>query len=175
MTPEQLSRNVVSGRPPKEIDVAQLEALSASFCSQNEIAAFFGVHQTTLAQRLRDSPDHRMAYERGVARAIVNLRRRQVDMALGREPEVDKDGKVLQPGRPPNTRMLVWLGKQYLGQSDRLTAIVDPLQRGAEVMAHDEVVVRWDQEMEATFQVLEGDILDAEFKEVLDDGREAAG
>ena len=61
----------------------------------------------------------------------VSLRRLQWDAAKGREGELLKDanGKTVtdDKGRPqwkvlpvaPNTTMQIWLGKQYLGQSDK--------------------------------------------------------
>lgn len=62
------------GRPPLEIDDAELERLCAMQCSDAEIAAWFGVSTRTIERR-RKEPRFSEAMERGKAKGRVTLRR----------------------------------------------------------------------------------------------------
>lgn len=84
------------GRPLKEIDADQVERLASIGCTQDEIAGFFGVDQSTISRRFASE----MAL--GASRCKISLRRRQWKAAGG-----------------GNVPMLIHLGKQILGQSDR--------------------------------------------------------
>jgi len=68
--------------------------------TQSEIAAWFGVSRPTIERRARE-PQFREAMEHGYARGRISLRRWQ-----------------FQAARKLNPTMLIWLGKQYLGQSN---------------------------------------------------------
>ncbi len=92
------------GRPPVEIDLGELESLCELGCTNREIAAHFGVSERLIELRRRRQ-EFRAAMERGEARANLSLRRQQMKLAL-------KGDKT----------MLIWLGKQRLGQSDRLSS-----------------------------------------------------
>jgi hypothetical protein len=91
-------------RPQKPIDWADVDKLCGLQCTEEEIAQFLGVSVDTLARRCQ--ADHEMSFaeyfdqKRGVGR--VSLRRSQWQLA--------------QKG---NATMLIWLGKQYLGQKDK--------------------------------------------------------
>lgn len=87
------------GRPPVEIDLEKVEALGRLQATKSEIAAFLGVDEKTL--REREGVDEAIA--RGFEYGKASLRRQQWLAAQG--------GDV---------RMLIWLGKQWLGQSDRI-------------------------------------------------------
>ena len=88
------------GRPERSINLAELEKLCALQCTQAEIADWFGVGSATIERRLRQ-PEYREVMERGYARGRISLRRKQMQLA--------------EQGNPA---MLIWLGKQYLGQRD---------------------------------------------------------
>ena len=90
------------GRPRIEITVSDLEALGELACVNREIAAFLGVSERTIEKRLQE-PELREALARGEARANVSLRRKQLNMALNGD-----------------RTMLIWLGKQRLGQKDKI-------------------------------------------------------
>ena len=88
------------GRPPKkEVDLKTVEAAAAIGCTQEEISHLVGCSVRLLQTR----EDIREAYDRGAARMKTSLRRLQWQKA--------KDG---------NVTMMIWLGKQVLGQKDRV-------------------------------------------------------
>ena len=89
-------------RPQKLIDPRQVEELARIGCTEQDMAAVLGVSVDTLQRRLRARLEFRGAIEKGHASLRNSLRRLQVKKAL--------EG---------NTTMLIWLGKQYLGQRDR--------------------------------------------------------
>lgn len=67
-----------------------------------ECAAVLGVSEPTYIKFKADYPEVAGAYRDGVGQGLASLRRRQFKAA--------EDG---------NATMLVWLGKQYLGQVDK--------------------------------------------------------
>ena len=83
-----------------ELDTDELEKLAAMHCTREEVAGFFGVALKTVQRRLKESR-YAEAWERGTARGRVSLRRAQFRVAEGGNPT-----------------MLIWLGKQWLRQSD---------------------------------------------------------
>jgi len=92
------------GPKPKPITADQLRVLAAMQCTQEEIGAVFGLRRRHFLQRVEDEPALREAMEEGWAQGRMSIRRQQYDL--------------LKSG---NVTMAIWLGKQYLGQSDRLT------------------------------------------------------
>jgi hypothetical protein len=64
----------VLGRAPVQIDPAELERLCAMQCTEEEIAAWFGVSKKTIERR-RKKDDFLNAMERGKAKGRVSLRR----------------------------------------------------------------------------------------------------
>lgn len=83
-------------RPKKDIDPKQVEALASILCTDEEIADVLKCSSDTLTRRFRAELDQ----GRNMGRA--SLRRQQWEQA--------KHG---------NATMLVWLGKQWLGQRDK--------------------------------------------------------
>ena len=69
-------------------------------CTDEEIAAWFGVTPRTIERRRKD-PAFSDILERGKAKGRISLRRSQF--------------KSVEQGNPT---MQIWLGKQYLGQTD---------------------------------------------------------
>lgn len=86
------------GRPKFEIEYAAVEKLAALQCTQEEIASFLGCSVDTLQADEKFSG----IYKDGISKGKMSLRRHQ--------------WKALEDG---NSTMLVWLGKQYLGQKER--------------------------------------------------------
>lgn len=79
-----------------QIDEEQVRFLAQIQCTHEEIAAFFHCSTDTIARRYAET----IKEEREVGRS--SLRKWQWDSA-----------------RKGNTTMLIWLGKQYLGQTDK--------------------------------------------------------
>lgn len=92
-------------RPRKEIDWQDAEKLCVLQCTGEEIAQFIGVSTDTLSRRCTEVHGVSFAEWIGQKREVgrVSLRRAQWKTA------VEKN----------NPTMLIWLGKQYLGQSDK--------------------------------------------------------
>ena len=84
------------GRPKTQIDLEQAEKLGMLQCTLKECSAWFNVPPSTLAGH----KEFRKAYEKGLENGKQSLRRKQWHLA-------DK-----------SATMAIWLGKQYLGQSD---------------------------------------------------------
>ena len=85
-----------------EIDLAELERLSAMQCTDEEIAAWFKVTTRTIERR-RKKRTFAEVMDRGRAKGRISVRRQQM--------------KLLEAG---NATMGVWLGKQILGQTDEV-------------------------------------------------------
>jgi hypothetical protein len=108
------------GRPRADVDLEQLEKLCELQCTQEEIASFFGLSLSTI-KRLAATPEGGAAIERGQALGRISLRRQQF--------------KLLREG---SNTMAIWLGKQYLGQRDKIEQTLrtppgDPLRIEAEI------------------------------------------
>ena len=89
---------MVAGRPRKVIDWDLVEKLSTIQCTTAEIARIIGVSESTLDHNKKFVQIHKKGLDEG----RMSLRRLQWKKA--------NDG---------NVTMLIWLGKQYLGQKDR--------------------------------------------------------
>ncbi len=91
------------GRPKIEIDLQQLEALAAINCTDEELAAILGVSTDTIGRRKQEEGSgFAEVYKRGRGKGKTSLRRLQWEAA--------KKG---------NITMMIWLGKQLLGQKDK--------------------------------------------------------
>ena len=86
------------GRPKKEIDYTTVEKLANIQCTQDEIASFLGISTRTLQ---RDEQFMEL-FNRGRENGKMSLRRIQWKHAEKSVP------------------MAIWLGKQYLGQRDKV-------------------------------------------------------
>src|SRR5205823_107423 len=83
-------------RPKKLISAKAVFEMAKIGCTQEEIGRVLGCDPTTIGRRFKPE------LERGNTELKVSLRRRQIKSAL--------DG---------NVTMLIWLGKQFLGQTDK--------------------------------------------------------
>mgnify|MGYP002520997096 CR=1 FL=1 len=84
------------GRPKKEIDCKLAEDLSSIMCTQEEIATVLGCDVRTLQR----SEEFCRAFKKGRERGKASLRRIQWKLA------------------EHNAAVAIWLGKQYLDQTD---------------------------------------------------------
>ena len=86
------------GRPKLDIDPEQVTRLARLHCTMNEMASFFGCHIDTLRDNFSNEID------KGRSEGNISLRRKQWQMAV-------EKGNVV---------MLIWLGKQMLGQRNEI-------------------------------------------------------
>ena len=92
------------GRPTKSIDYKRLDAMCAIHCTGEECAAILDVSYEHLNNQLKkDGNGNFLEYfkQKG-ANGKMSLRRKQFDHAMS-----------------GNATMLIWLGKQWLGQVDK--------------------------------------------------------
>lgn len=87
------------GRKLLDIDPVQVEKLSAIQCTLREMAAFFGCDAKTLSNRFSTE------IAKGKEQGKMSLRRKQYDVAMN-----------------GNVSMLIWLGKNYLDQAEKVDA-----------------------------------------------------
>ena len=95
------------GRPRIEFDDthwANFKKLCTMQATLVEIAAFFEVSEDTIERRVKETYGVTFAehYKSMSGSGKISLRRKQMDVALS-----------------GNVSMLIWLGKQYLGQTDK--------------------------------------------------------
>jgi hypothetical protein len=95
----------LGGRPPKlkpdATTLKQLAGLGAILCTTKEAAAALDVSEPTFLKFLADHPEAKAAFEDGKGKGKMSLRRSQFRLA------------------EKNAAMAIFLGKNYLGQTDR--------------------------------------------------------
>ncbi len=96
-----MARGEGGGRPLIPIDPLTVEKLAQIGCKTKEIADYFGVCEDTISGRFSAE------LTKGRSEVRMSLRRWQLESA--------KKG---------NVAMLIWLGKQMLGQQDRTELIL---------------------------------------------------
>lgn len=97
---------------PWKPDLNEVRRLCQLNCTDAEIGAFFGVCQKTVQRRKKEDPEFAEMIEQGRNFGKISLRRKQIEVA--------EEG---------NATMLVWLGKQYLGQKDKQDVEITELDR----------------------------------------------
>ena len=102
-----------AGRPQKEIDWKLVDKLLGIQCAMKEISGVIGVSHDTILRRCQDEHgiDFASYSEEKSQSGRMSLRRKQFDVALG-----------------GNVTMLIWLGKQYLGQKDKTETMLDTVK-----------------------------------------------
>lgn len=97
---------MAKGRPKKEIEKNKFEALCGIMCTRDEICDILGVSDKTLTGWcMREYGESFSAvYKKKSASGKASLRRHQFKLAEN------------------NATMAIWLGKQYLNQSDNTQA-----------------------------------------------------
>lgn len=98
---DQLTKNPV-GRPLKPIDFDAFEKMCHLHCTPEEIAGFFRITRPTLYDRVAEhyGEEFPTVYKNYTAGGKMSLRRYQLKQA------------------EKSAAMAIWLGKQYLGQTD---------------------------------------------------------
>lgn len=90
-------------RPKKEINYNVAEGLAGLMCTEEEIASVLDVSVRTLQ---RDDEFCRI-FKKGKENGKMSLRRKQFKLA------------------DTSASMAIWLGKQYLGQTDKIVSALD--------------------------------------------------
>jgi hypothetical protein len=100
------------GRPSKlaldDETLRKIENLAKIQCTEDEAAAILGVDQSTLSRFLHKHKKAMEVWMLGIRTGTASLRRMQFKAA--------EDG---------NVTMLIWLGKQFLGQKDQHHVVGD--------------------------------------------------
>lgn len=98
------------GRPRIELDYNTIDKLCAIQCTGEEIASVLNIDYDTLNRRIKQDTDMSFTeyFIKKAGNGKASLRRRQFELAAN-----------------GNVTMLVWLGKQYLGQSDKSDIMID--------------------------------------------------
>lgn len=104
------------GRPLAEINLALVDQLGRIHCTDAEIAVGCGVHPDTFRRRLKVDQELRDVLDAAREHGRISLRRLQWQAA--------------QNGR---LAMLIWLGKQILGQTDLTVVSIDEPAGGADL------------------------------------------
>jgi len=101
---------MVMGRPRIEIDWVEFDKLCTMQCTLVEIAGWFECSEDTIERRIREKYDCTFAelFTQKRSKGKISLRRKQYETAL-----------------KGNVAMLIWLGKQYLGQSDKQDSTIN--------------------------------------------------
>lgn len=98
-----------------------IERLYACNCSTKEVAAELGVSVDALNNKFNKEVN-RLARERGQERFKSEIRQEQ--------------RKILKRG---DSRMAIWLGKQYLGQTDKIEASVTVEEKSADELTWEDL------------------------------------
>ncbi len=121
----------IGGRPQKKIDYKTLDSLCQIQCTGEECASILGMDYDTLNNRLKEDGNGCFSdyYNEKAPGGRASLRRRQYKAAM--------EG---------NATMLVWLGKNWLGQTDKHESTVEVEHKGG-VMRVPEVkdVTAWEE------------------------------
>lgn len=115
-----------TGRPRIELKWDDFEKLCSLHCTRIEIAEFFDCSEDTIERHVKRHYKETFAvvFKKKSSKGKISLRRQQYEAA--------------QKG---NITMLIWLGKQYLGQTDKVE------QKQNVNMNHKEVVeIQWADE-----------------------------
>ena len=96
MTKKKDGRNKPNKNSLKNITAEQVEPLAARFWAKSEIAAYLNCHVDTITNRFQE----------------IYLKGRESGKAKLRDLQ-------LRAANSGNVTMLIWLGKQYLGQTDK--------------------------------------------------------
>lgn len=100
---EQNKTKAKMGRPKIEIDQCEFEKLCAMQCTLIEISEWFGVSEDTIERWCKRTYKATFAdtFKRKSAGGRISLRRKQFEVAMAGDKT-----------------LLVWLGKNWLGQRD---------------------------------------------------------
>jgi len=91
------------GRPESKIDLDLLDRLSSIHCTVEEMCPLLGICRDTFYEKLKTNQEFSDTYNKARAEGKESLRRYQFKAA-----------------RKGNAALLIWLGKQHLGQTEKI-------------------------------------------------------
>ena len=112
--PGKLFNNSVEKKKPVHYDLDLVHKLGLIHASDQECAILLGMNTQTFRRLMKEDVQFKVGMERGRAQGKRAIRQKQYDMAM-----------------EDNEKMLVWLGKNILGQADKKEvehAAKDPLK-----------------------------------------------
>lgn len=103
------------GRPRKEIDQNQFEKLCGLQCTKEEFCCYFDCDEDTINNWCKRTYGQvfSVVFKQKRGGGKISLRRKQFEVALAGNPT-----------------MLIWLGRNYLDQSDKLDVTVEDKSNG---------------------------------------------
>lgn len=106
-------------RPRKEIDMTQFEKLCAIQCTRDEICSFFEITDKTLNKLCQDhyGESFSAVYKSKSEMGKISLRRYQFRLA------------------EKNVSMAIFLGKQWLGQTEKVETSIERIEVVSDVKA----------------------------------------
>jgi IS30 family transposase len=108
--------------PTKTIDLEEVKKLAQMQCTDEEIAAWFGVSRSTIARRKRKK-DFREIIDNGMAQGRISVRRH-----------------LFKESQDGNVAATIFLAKNLLGYRNVLEAQID---------SNSEVAIRWRETVNA--------------------------
>ena len=123
-------------RPKIQINWQMVENMCAIMCTMEEISAVIGISSDTLTRRIKAEykktfPEY---YQEKSAQGKMSLRRIQYNSAMGNKKMIKdpKSGEMKESAEWANNgsiTMQIWLGKQWLGQTDKAeVAMTNPIE-----------------------------------------------
>jgi hypothetical protein len=115
------------GRPPLDIDPETVEGMASFGASIEDVADFLEVSRDTVERHFA------AIFHKHKAGKRIKLQQAQFLSAIGREPRAARPANP-ETGEPavsgrigyhPSVKMQMWLGKQWLGQSEKVEVPVD--------------------------------------------------
>ena len=94
-----------NGRPKKEISIKQFEMLCNHLWTKSEMCAFFDIDEMTMNRWCKENL--------GGTFSAVYIKNKEIGNGALRSAQFTVGVKKLNPS------MLIWLGKQHLGQKDK--------------------------------------------------------
>jgi hypothetical protein len=126
MAPKTLKNPQGAGAKKIEIDWSQFNKLCTIQCTLAEMASYFDCSEDTIENKVKEEHGVKFSeyYAQKRGKGKVSLRRTQFTKAM--------EGNIV---------MLIWLGKQYLGQVDKAESQVDGNQSLSINITQDEALL----------------------------------
>ena len=112
----------MTGRKPTKVDWKRVDEYLQAQCKGTAIARMLGIHPETLYDACKR--DHLTDF------SVYSTQKKELGQELLRRTQYDK-------ALAGNVTMLIWLGKQYLGQADKVETREIPAAIDVEAVSRD--------------------------------------